>query len=74
MCKKLPAIIFLLFCFVSISFAAQVRGDWAGTFETDGVLSAMRLTVSEQNDYADSKIVFNLARDESANPIHLWRD
>ncbi|MBA3695121.1 MAG: hypothetical protein H0W77_17095 [Acidobacteria bacterium] len=69
MYKRLSAIFFLLFFLASTSTAANIEGSWAGTFDAPGVLAAMRLNITSRKEFADSKIVFNLDGNESANPI-----
>ena len=61
--KKISAIIVVLFSLVSATLAQEIKGVWAGAFEADDVLAAIRLNFNE------SKIVLSFAGDERPGAI-----
>jgi predicted dienelactone hydrolase len=61
--RKIPAIIFSLFCFAFAVGAQEIKGIWAGAFEADDVLAAVRVNFDE------SKIVLSFAGSERAGPL-----
>lgn len=69
MSKRLSAIVFLLFFLASTSKAAGIEGNWAGTLESPGSLAAIRLIITNQKGFADSKIIMNLYGEEAVHPI-----
>ncbi|MCA1640051.1 MAG: hypothetical protein LC768_17310 [Acidobacteria bacterium] len=72
MYKRLSAISFLLFFFASTSAAAGIEGNWAGTLDAPGSLSAMRLNITSQKAFADSKMIVNLYGNETVHPIQKF--
>ncbi len=60
---KISTIIAILFCFVSVSTAQDIKGVWVGAFEADDVLAAVRL------NFDDSKITLSFAGDERPGAI-----
>lgn len=61
--RKIPVIIFILLLFVSVSTAQDIKGVWAGLFEADDVLAAIRINFDE------SKIILSFAGDERPGTI-----
>ena len=63
MSRRFSAIILFLLCFASISAPQEIKGIWAGAFEADDVLAAIRVNFDE------SKIVLSFAGDERPGAI-----
>lgn len=61
--KSISTLILVLFCFIGISPAQEIKGIWAGVFEADDVLAAIRISFDE------SKIILSFAGDERSGAI-----
>lgn len=64
---KFSIVVAILFCFASVTVAQELKGKWAGAFEADDVLAAIRLNFDE------AKIVLSFAGSERPGAIKNLR-